>query len=70
MSDEQTSRVRELHSIGRLRIMILGLKRDLRKKGRLICQGFRKPLEWDISSNFSPVLSIPSIYQDITLCKW
>ena len=41
--------------------MILELKRDMRKKGRLIRQGFREPLEWDIGSNFSPVTYLASV---------
>ena len=60
LNDEQTAQVKELHSIGRLRMM-LELKRDMRKKGRLICQGFREPLEWDIGSNFSPVTYLASV---------
>ena len=41
--------------------MILELKRCGRKKGRLICQGFREPIEWDKGSNMSPVAFIDTI---------
>ena len=39
--------------------MLLELKRDGRKKGRLILQGFREPSEWDQGSVTSPVV-LPS----------
>jgi hypothetical protein len=54
-------KIKSLHQVGRLR-MILELKRDGRKKGRLILQGFREPAEWDDGSKVSPVAYIMSIY--------
>ena len=41
--------------------MLLELKRSGRKKARLICQGFREPVEWDKGSNMSPVAFIDTI---------
>jgi len=41
--------------------MILELKRDGRKKGRLILQGFREPLWWDKGPIDSPVASHATI---------
>ena len=42
------------HSLGKLR-MLLELKRDGRKKARLILHGFREHLEWDEGLVVSPV---------------
>jgi len=50
---EATS-IAQSHALGRLK-MILEAKRDGRKKGRLILQGFREPKEWDEGSVASPV---------------
>ena len=50
---EATS-IAQSHALGRLK-MILEAKRDDRKKGRLILQGFREPKEWDEGSVASPV---------------
>ena len=41
--------------------MILELKRSGRMKARLICQGFREPIEWDRGSNMSPVAFVDTI---------
>jgi hypothetical protein len=54
------SEIKDAHQVGRLR-MLLELKRCGRKKARLICQGFREPLEWDHESNMSPVAFIDTI---------
>ena len=50
----EATRVSREYSLGKLR-MILELKRDGRKKARLILQGFREPVEWDEGSVASPV---------------
>ena len=50
----EATRVSREYSLGKLR-MLLELKRDGRKKARLILQGFREPLEWDEGSVASPV---------------
>ena len=41
--------------------MILEAKRDLRKKGRLILQGFREPLHWDTGGTDSPVANLSTV---------
>ena len=61
LQDSETAeQVRRDHQVGRLR-MLLELKRNLRKKGRMIVQGFREPEEWDDGSNVSPVAFVDSI---------
>ena len=50
----EATRVSREYNLGKLR-MLLELKRDGRKKARLILQGFREPLEWDEGSVASPV---------------
>jgi hypothetical protein len=50
----EATRVSREYSLGKLR-MLLELKRDGRKKARLILQGFREPVEWDEGSVASPV---------------
>jgi hypothetical protein len=35
--------------------MLLGVKKDDRRKARLVLQGFKEPTEWDTGSNVSPV---------------
>ena len=35
--------------------MLLGVKKDGRRKARLVLQGFKEPREWDTGSNVSPV---------------
>jgi hypothetical protein len=50
----EATRVSREYSLGKLR-MLLELKRDGRKKARLILQGFREPMEWDEGSVASPV---------------
>ena len=41
--------------------MILEAKKDGRKKCRLVLQGFREPIEWDVDSNASPVAYMSTI---------
>lgn len=50
----EATRVSREYSLGKLR-MLLELKRDGRKKARLILQGFREPTDWDEGSVTSPV---------------
>ena len=50
----EATRVSRECSLGKLR-MLLELKRDGRRKARLILQGFREPVEWDEGSVASPV---------------
>ena len=50
----EIARVCAQHKVVPLR-MILEAKKDGRKKARLILQGFREPVEWDVDSNVSPV---------------
>ena len=50
----EVDRVRAAYPVVPMR-MILEWKKDGRKKGRLVLQGFREPAEWDIKSNASPV---------------
>ena len=57
---DQAATLRKSEHIVPLR-MILELKRSGRKKGRLICQGFREPVSWDRGSNMSPVAFIDTI---------
>jgi hypothetical protein len=48
--------VREKKLAVRLR-MILEVKRDMRRKGRLVLQGFRAPSWWRIGATDSPVVA-------------
>ena len=58
---EQAAVVRRTHLVPKLR-MILEEKRDGRRKGRLILQGFAEPYAWDCGrSNASPVAYMGSI---------
>jgi hypothetical protein len=50
--------VRAVHALGKLR-MLLELKRDGRKKGRLIIN--REPVDWQVGSHASPVAYLESI---------
>ena len=54
LGPDEATRVSKEYSLEKLR-MLLELKRDCRKKARLILQGFREPLEWDAGSVSSPV---------------
>ena len=54
VNEDAEGAVRSAHPVVPLR-MILEWKKDGRKKGRLILQGFREPPEWDHGSNASPV---------------
>ena len=45
----EATHIAQSHTLGRLK-MILDAKRDSRKKGILILQGFREPKEWDEGS--------------------
>ena len=54
LGPSEATRVSREYSPGKLR-MLLELKRDGRKKARLILQGFREPIEWDEGSVASPV---------------
>ena len=61
MQDESTDdNIKRTKHIVALR-MILELKRSGRMKARLICQGFREPIEWDRGSNMSPVAFVDTI---------
>ena len=61
LDEGEAAQVRREHLVPRLR-MILEAKRDGRKKGRLILQGFAEPYSWDngISSD-SPVAHMSTI---------
>ena len=61
LDESEAAQVRKEHLVPRLR-MILEAKRDGRKKGRLILQGFAEPYSWDngISSD-SPVAYMSTI---------
>ena len=50
----EATRVSGEYSLGKLR-MLLELKRDGRKKARLILQGLKEPTDWDDGSVTSPV---------------
>jgi hypothetical protein len=54
------AQIRESEHVVSLR-MLLEHKRNGRKKGRMICQGFKEPVSWDTGSNMSPVAFIDSI---------
>ena len=54
LSLEEAVRVRAHSTIVSMR-MPLGVKRDSRRKARLVLQGFKEPIEWDTGSNVSPV---------------
>ena len=41
--------------------MRLEPKKDGRKKGRLILQGFREPVSWDVAGTDSPTASLSTI---------
>ena len=56
----EETRVRHSHPIVSLR-MLLEHKKDGRKKARLVLQGFKEPLEWDLDSNVSPVAYSSSV---------
>ena len=60
LGPSQAKSVRLANNLGRLR-MILELKRDERRKARLILQGFREPAEWDEGSVASRVAYPSSI---------
>ena len=60
LGPSEAKSVRLTNNLGRLR-MILELKRDQRRKARLILQGFREPAEWDEGSVASPVAYPSSI---------
>jgi hypothetical protein len=55
---KQAYSVRSVHALGKLR-MLLELKRDGRRKGRLIIN--KEPVEWQTDSNASPVAYVESI---------
>ena len=60
-SSTDADAIRREYHVGRVRMM-LELKRCGRKKARLVCQGFREPIEWDKGvSNMSPVAFINTI---------
>ena len=54
LGPEEEARVRQTSPIVSMR-MLLGVKKDGRRKARLILQGFKEPREWDLGSNVSPV---------------
>jgi hypothetical protein len=56
----EEDRIRATSEVVTLR-MILASKKDGRKKGRLVLQGFKEPLEWDLESNVTPVASMSAI---------
>ena len=60
LGPSESNSVRRESNLGKLR-MLLELKRDGRKKARLILQGFREPKEWDEGSVSSPVVFPSSI---------
>eukprot|EP00658_Telonema_sp_P-2_P060676 TRINITY_DN49520_c0_g1_i1.p1 TRINITY_DN49520_c0_g1~~TRINITY_DN49520_c0_g1_i1.p1 ORF type:complete len:823 (+),score=126.72 TRINITY_DN49520_c0_g1_i1:1202-3670(+) len=61
LEPEEAVRVRKDQLVPRLR-MILEAKRDGRRKGRLILQGFLEPYSWDSGvSNDSPVVGMATI---------
>ena len=51
---DEIQNIRNRHPVVSMR-MILENKKDGRKKGRLVLQGFKEPPEWDTMSNASPV---------------
>ena len=57
---EERERVARQKLAIRLR-MILEAKRDGRRKGRLILQGFREPLHWDVGGTDSPVANLSTV---------
>lgn len=67
LSPEEWERVAKSGEAVRLR-MILEPKADGRKKGRLICQGFREPKWWDKGPVDSPVASLATIRTLIFMC--
>ena len=52
--------VRQHHQLVSMR-MNLEDKRDGRRKGRLVLQGFKEPAEWDVESNEAPVTLLSTI---------
>ena len=54
LSPEEAVRVRAHSTVVSMR-MLLGVKKDGRRKARLVLQGFKEPREWDTGSNVSPV---------------
>ena len=54
LSPEEEVRVRANSPVVSMR-MLVGVKKDGRKKARLVLQGFKEPKEWDTGSNVSPV---------------
>ena len=53
-------RVRSTSPVVSLR-MILECKKDGRRKARLVLQGFKEPVEWDLESNATPVANMSTI---------
>ena len=49
LGPSEANSVRLTNNLGKLR-MLLELKRDQRRKARLILQGFMEPAEWDEGS--------------------
>ena len=62
---KQAYSVRSVHALGKLR-MLLELKRDGRRKGRLIIN--KEPVEWQTDSNASPVAYLESIRMMLFMC--
>ena len=62
---KQAYSVRSAHALGKLR-MLLELKRDGRRKGRLIIN--KEPVEWQTDSNASPVAYLESIRMMLFMC--
>ena len=54
LSPGEEARVRASSQVVSMR-MLLGVKKDGRRKARLVLQGFKEPAEWDTGSNVSPV---------------
>ena len=62
---KQAYRVRSANALGKLR-MLLELKRDDRRKGRLIIN--KEPVEWQTGSNASSVAYLESIRMMVFMC--
>ena len=60
LSSVGEARARHNHPVVSLR-MLLEHKKDGRRKARLMLQGFKEPLEWDVDSNVSPVAFSSSV---------
>ena len=54
LDDDEAAAVEREHTIVSMR-PVLEAKKDGRRKMRLVVQGFKEPLEWDLESNMSPV---------------